>query len=351
MTDTNKPDEVKPEGGPPKEVPSEQPTQQLPAQEAGQAPPASQGGSPYAPSGQPPGQPMPGQQPPGQYQQHGQPPTGQYPPPGQPQPGQYSQPGQAPAGQYAPQGQMAQPQSGPAGYGAPGAPGQPPYGQPPMGGQPPAGPPAGKKKLPGWGIALIIVGALVVIGGIVLAIVFLGGGSKGPAGMSPEIAAELEENPELRSLYDGCAAGDMAACDDLYLESPLGSALEEFGNTCGGTESGAGWCDPNTPMRMMDDMEEEISFEDLDDLEDFDSEDFDFDFDSDDDATFDTAAINAELAESPELRPLYEACKSGDMEACDDLYMETPFGSELEEFGNRCGGAPRDGMWCDPSNN
>lgn len=42
--------------------------------------------------------------------------------------------------------------------------------------------------------------------------------------------------------------------------------------------------------------------------------------------------------DDPELDALYDACGSGDLMACDDLYMEAPFGSEYEEFGLDCGG-------------
>ncbi len=48
----------------------------------------------------------------------------------------------------------------------------------------------------------------------------------------------------LDGLYDDCAAGDMEACDDLYLQTPAGSACEAFGDTCGGITSGEGWCAP-----------------------------------------------------------------------------------------------------------
>src|SRR5699024_7797736 len=37
----------------------------------------------------------------------------------------------------------------------------------------------------------------------------------------------------LDMLWDGCAAGDMVACDDLFVESPLWSEYEDFGYECG----------------------------------------------------------------------------------------------------------------------
>jgi hypothetical protein len=40
---------------------------------------------------------------------------------------------------------------------------------------------------------------------------------------------------DLDGLRDDCADGDFEACDDLYLSADIGSDLEEFGSTCGGT--------------------------------------------------------------------------------------------------------------------
>lgn len=37
----------------------------------------------------------------------------------------------------------------------------------------------------------------------------------------------------LDGLWDACEQGDGEACDDLYLESPVGSDYEHFGDTCG----------------------------------------------------------------------------------------------------------------------
>ncbi len=49
-------------------------------------------------------------------------------------------------------------------------------------------------------------------------------------------------DPTLDALYQDCASGDMQACDDLFWQSPVGSACEEFGDTCGGTTSGSEVC-------------------------------------------------------------------------------------------------------------
>ena len=41
------------------------------------------------------------------------------------------------------------------------------------------------------------------------------------------------DDPTLDVLWDACADGSGAACDQLYFTSPLGSEYERFGGTCG----------------------------------------------------------------------------------------------------------------------
>jgi hypothetical protein len=52
------------------------------------------------------------------------------------------------------------------------------------------------------------------------------------------------DDAELDALWDACADGDLGACDDLYLQSPVGSTYEAFGDSCGGRqfESTGAWC-------------------------------------------------------------------------------------------------------------
>jgi hypothetical protein len=47
---------------------------------------------------------------------------------------------------------------------------------------------------------------------------------------------------QLDALYDECSGEGWQACDDLYYESPLGSEYEEYGDTCGGRTDGGGFC-------------------------------------------------------------------------------------------------------------
>ena len=54
--------------------------------------------------------------------------------------------------------------------------------------------------------------------------------------------------------------------------------------------------------------------------------------------------------DDPALDVLWNSCAAGDMVACDDLYSQSPFGSDYEEFGDTCGGVgrPAGQLWCAP---
>ncbi|HEX5615868.1 MAG TPA: DUF4190 domain-containing protein [Acidimicrobiia bacterium] len=58
-------------------------------------------------------------------------------------------------------------------------------------------------------------------------------------------AREYGDDAYLDGLWDDCADGDMSDCDTLYFESPVDSAYERFGATCGGRSSAEldGRCD------------------------------------------------------------------------------------------------------------
>ena len=105
-------------------------------------------------------------------------------------------------------------------------------------------------------------------------------------------AFEYGDDEALDFLFDECDEGDLTACDDLYYESPEGSDYEAFGSTCGGRE---------------DDLYGECESE-------------------------------LEEEEDVDLDALHEECAAGDMDACDELYFESPVGSDEEEFGSTCGG-------------
>jgi hypothetical protein len=46
------------------------------------------------------------------------------------------------------------------------------------------------------------------------------------------------------------------------------------------------------------------------------------------------------------LAALRSSCEAGDMVMCDLLYMSTPLGSELEAYGDSCGGRNEPAGWC-----
>lgn len=48
----------------------------------------------------------------------------------------------------------------------------------------------------------------------------------------------------------------------------------------------------------------------------------------------------------PALDDLYDACKGGDYAACDQLYLDSPSGSEYESFGDTCGDRNEPGNYC-----
>ncbi len=49
-----------------------------------------------------------------------------------------------------------------------------------------------------------------------------------------ETTGDGEDTGEFDALISECEGGDMAACDELYAVTPVGSEAEEIGATCGG---------------------------------------------------------------------------------------------------------------------
>lgn len=130
----------------------------------------------------------------------------------------------------------------------------------------------------------------------------------GPAAGSPPPGADAE----LDALWVSCDGGSAQACDDLYWQSPGGSDYESFGFSCGG--------------RTIDVCSTVLGDDSggVDVLED--------------------GEVPGPAAGSPppgtdaELDALWISCDGGSAEACDDLYFESPLGSDYEAFGFSCGG-------------
>lgn len=120
------------------------------------------------------------------------------------------------------------------------------------------------------------------------------------------------DDPALDALWDSCEGGDYQACDDLFTQSPADSEYEAFGDTCGNRQ------DPHTGVLCTEALGGGTTTT---------GEPFTFG----DDATLDA---------------LWTACEGGDMQSCDDLYMQSPFGSDYEAFGDTCGNRATGGDYC-----
>ena len=60
-----------------------------------------------------------------------------------------------------------------------------------------------------------------------------------------------------------------------------------------------------------------------------------------------TASADAQTyGDDATLDALWDECEDGDYQACDDLYMESGFGTEYEEFGDTCGGRNEPSGYC-----
>lgn len=140
----------------------------------------------------------------------------------------------------------------------------------------------------GFAIAGIVLGVVGIIAGIVITV-----------GVIVGIGAY---NGHLDDLHAQCAAGDMAACDQLYRQSGAGSSDERFGATCGNRISGGGNCQEAGAFTYGDD---------------------------------------------PVLDRLWDACAGGDGAACDELYDRSAEDTDYEAFANTCGNRVEFAMSCE----
>ena len=103
--------------------------------------------------------------------------------------------------------------------------------QPPSGSPAPHGSPPRKSRT--TLIALIVAVALVVTGIGVALWVGLRAGEVPPATEQP---TGLGTDSTFDAYAQDCYAGDMAACDALWEQSPVDSAYETYGGTCAGRQ-------------------------------------------------------------------------------------------------------------------
>ncbi len=226
----------------------------------------------------------------------------------------YTPAGAAPAAAY---GQPA----APGGYGQPAAPGG--YGQPGApGGYGYQGTPPAKKSHRVLWIVLGVVGLLIVLGIVAVALIF------NAARNAIAEYGTYGSDTSLDPLWDRCEGGDWQACDDLYWDAPLGSSYETYGDTCGNRQPA------NTNINCVDAFGG--------------GTDVDPGTEVDPDTSSSGGAFT--YGDDAYLDGLWDACAGGDLQACDDLYFESDFGTEYETFGDTCGGRQEEGTgdYCAP---
>ncbi|CAN5730433.1 hypothetical protein BH24ACT3_BH24ACT3_07650 [soil metagenome] len=141
-----------------------------------------------------------------------------------------------------------------------------------------------------------------------------------PAGEDGDIPraerpGRLGDDPELDELAQECFRGDLASCDRLYLSTDIGSDYEAYGSTCGGrNEEVDGGC--------VDRYEA--------------GERFGGD-------VLPRGEPPIRLGNNRAFDRLADDCFDGDLEACDELYLQTPVGSRYEAYGGSCAGR-QDGL-------
>jgi len=138
------------------------------------------------------------------------------------------------------------------------------------------------------------------------------GSAESCAGLQPAVGVSAVGVPgadaELDVLTTSCDEGDLPACDELYRLAPVGSVYERFGDTCGNRLPGG------------------MSF--------YCSSVFDESYEG---------AYGSDEA----LDRLWDACRTDDMAACDELWRLAPYDTPAEALGDSCNGrATGNGRWC-----
>lgn len=151
------------------------------------------------------------------------------------------------------------------------------------------------------------------------------------------------DDPGLDSLWDGCNGENFDACRELFEASPIGSEYEAWGGSCGGRVEGLAGCDALFPSIDADLMDlagrcEEGWLDACDELflvappgSEFEEIGFTCAYRKD------SPPCAFTFGDSPRLDELWSACAEGDMGACDELWYSSAFDTEYEAFGGTCG--------------
>jgi hypothetical protein len=123
----------------------------------------------------------------------------------------------------------------------------------------------------------------------------------------PTTIPEYGSDSDFDLLAADCYLANFESCDQLYLETPAGSGYEAYGGTCGGRLE----VSINADCLNAGDFAEQAGSYPASSISEFGT-----------DAAFDELALG---------------CEEGDLEACDDLYLQTPVDSGYEEYGSTCG--------------
>lgn len=127
--------------------------------------------------------------------------------------------------------------------------------------------------------------------------------------------ATTDPDRDVEALVASCEDGDMADCDQLYWITPIGSDAEMVAMTCGGTlprESG-GTCVARTDGTPTASTTPTTT------------------------TPVGGAGTEGSYGSDPVLDTLWDLCELGEPDACEDLYWESPIGSEYEHFAMTCG--------------
>jgi len=152
-----------------------------------------------------------------------------------------------------------------------------------------------------------------------------GGDADIPPGQDPRniLGGEGQEEDDAAV---ACFEGDMDACDELFSITEVDSDLEAYSQTCGGRideQDGAPNCADRFGGGAAQDAGEAQAPGDLTDDPELD-------------------------ASSPEgianFGELADQCFEGDLGACDELFFQTPIGSDFEAYGTTCGGRLEEGV-------